>query len=253
MNSTDAAFGRLLRRVREAQDLSQTGLARRLGWPQATVSRVEQGRRGVTLSELLSVSRVFKRPVSELLGELLKGEAVPAEPPEFSPGLYAAMQSEDSAAAQLARYGVRFFGEQPGPALVALPFEETVLAALRFSGDPRVFEALPALLLKHAVSCDWTKLTAGAYALRLQNRLGMAVAAALQLKAASRGFDAKAWAALSAAHETLAQGRLDREEVVGPVPKTAGGRALLEKRTPGWMRFWHGLSAVDMKAFERHL
>jgi len=46
---------------------------------------------------------------------------------------------------------------------------------------------------------------------------------------------------------------LDREEVIGPAPKTAEGYALLRRRTPPWLRFWHGLGTADMESFRRHL
>ena len=40
MNNMDKVFGLLLRRKRGEMKLSQAGLARRLNWPQTTVSRV---------------------------------------------------------------------------------------------------------------------------------------------------------------------------------------------------------------------
>ncbi len=246
------AFGALLRKKREARGLSQTALARRLGWPQATVSRVEQGRREATLYEAAAVAEAFHCTVSDLVAEWEDAPKAQSGP-QFSPGLSAAIQDEDAALAQLARFGVRFFGTRPRPALVSLPLEETVLAALRFSNDPRVFEALPALLIRQAAACDWTRLSAGAYSLQLQNRLGMAVAAALQLKDEARGVPVKTWKALEETHQTLSKAKLDREEVVGPPPKTSAGRALLEKRTPPWLRFWHGLGAADMEGFKRCL
>jgi len=259
MNTINLAFGRLLRAKRGEMKLSQAGFARKVQWPQTTVSRVEQGQRGVTLLELLAVARAFQCSVADLLGELggrtfgvIRAQA-PAEQPGFTPGFSVAFASEDAMLAQLARYGVRFLGVEMQPAFVTLPVEEVVLAALRFANEPRVFEALPALALKNAHCLDWNKLISGAYAVHLQNRLGMVVAAALQLKGFAKGIDKKAWSTLQGAHDTLAEGKLDRDEVVGPQPKTDEAFAFLRSRTPGWLSFWHGMGSADLESFQRWL
>lgn len=257
MNKTDEAFGRLLRQKREEMKFSQAEFARQVQWPQTTVSRVEQGQRSVTLPELLSVARACRCTVSDLLVELVKPEApsharVPQEQ-RFTTGFSVAYSSEDVMLAQLARYGVRFPGVEAQPALATLPLEEVLLAALRFSSDPRVFEALPALALRNAKRLDWNKLLSGAYAFHLQNRLGMVVAAALQLKPLAAEVENEVWAALRLAHDTLAKEKLDHEEVVGPRPKTDEALALLRSHTPGWLSFWHGLGSADLKSFQRWL
>ena len=275
MNTINLAFGRLLRDKRGELKLSQAGFARKVQWPQTTVSRVEQGQRSVTLLELLAVARACRCSVADLLGELavywpeafdtapaqaLGGWTVgviraraAAEQPGFTPGFSVAFASEDAMIAQLARYGVRFLGVETLPAFVTLPVEEVVLAALRFANEPRVFEALPALALKNAQRLDWNKLISGAYTFHLQNRLGMVVAAALQLKGFAKGVDKKAWSTLQEAHDTLAEGKLDRDEVVGPRPKTDEAFAFLRSRTPDWLRFWHGIGSADLKSFQRWL
>lgn len=127
------------------------------------------------------------------------------------------------------------------------------MAGLRFAGDPRVFEALPALVLRNVERLDWTKLAAGAYSLRLQNRLGMVLAAALRMKGSAEGVAADEWATLQRAHDALAEAKLDREEFLGPRPKTAQALAFLRDRTPPWLRFWHGTGSADLDGFRRHL
>ena len=253
------AFGRLLRHKRGELKLSQAELARKLQWPQTTVSRVEQGQRGVTLLELLAVAGACRCSAADLLSELggltvnaAPGQALP-ERPVFTAGFSVAFASEDAMLAQLSRYGVRFLGSETRPAFATLPVEEVLLAALHFSNEPRLFEALPALVLKHAPCLDWNKVLSGAYAFHLQNRLGMVVSAALQLRAVTSGMDKNVWTGLQAAHDALAEDRLDREEVLGPRPKTAAALALLRSRTPGWLRFWHGMGAADLKSFQRYL
>lgn len=245
MNKLYRTFGRFMRVERRKLGWSQVRLARRLRWPQTRLSRVETGEREVTLAELMEVAAVLRLPASELLVRLEGGPAEPApsSAPGFSPGFYAALRDEETLLAQLGRFGVHLLGGPRRPALSALPLEETLLAALR-SPDPRVFETLPALLLKNADRLDWTRLSAGAYALQLQNRLGMAVAAGLQLRDSP---------ALRRAFDVLAEARLDREEVVGPPPKTREGRAFLRSRTPDWLRFWHGLGSTDLESLRRHL
>ncbi|MEK7746748.1 MAG: helix-turn-helix transcriptional regulator, partial [Elusimicrobiota bacterium] len=255
--AADRALGRLLRERREALLLSQVDLSRRMRWPQAKVSRVERGKRSVTLPELLDFSHVFQCSVDELLGGLqsraesaTKTDALPDPVASaLTPGFCAAYGSEEALLAQLARYGVKFLGEGGRPAFLALPLDEVLLAALRFSHDPRVFEALPALLLAHAERVDWAKLVSAAYALRLQNRLGMVVAAALELKGFAAAIDQMTWKTLQEAHDALAEAKLDREEAIGPLPKTEAALAFLRRRTPRWLRFWHGLGAADLESF----
>jgi len=258
MNKTlEQAFGRLVRDKRESLHLSQAALSKRVKWPQAKVSRVEQGKRSVTLTELLDLGRAFGCSGYELFGQLEAGTVEKREPvlerPALSPGFCAAFEDADALAAQLARYGVRFLGSGSRPALVALPVDETVLAALRFMNDPRVFEALPALLLKRAAEVDWTKLASSAYALGLQNRLGMVLAVTLRLKGSARDVDPEVWTTVRNLHDGLAQKKLDREEVVGTRPKTATALNFLRDRTPEWLRFWHGLASADLDSFKRHL
>ena len=256
MNNADKAFGTLLKAKRGAFGLSQAALARALRWPQTKVSRVEQGKRSVTLPELLSLARVFKRSVDQLLAEIEGGVGKTAVHPldasAFSAGFHAAYASEEESLSQLARYGVRFLGGPARPAFFALPFDEVLLTGLRFSQDPRVFEALPALLLKNAARVDWSKLTAAAYSLRLQNRLGMVVAASLAMKGVADVHES-VWVRFEQVHGLLAEAKLDREEVVGPAPKTDAARVFLRRRTPDWLRFWHGVGSGDLESFRRHL
>jgi transcriptional regulator with XRE-family HTH domain len=257
----DHAFGELMRKKRGALGVSQMELSRRLKWPQAKVSRVEQGKRSVTLPEMLAFAQVFHCSVAELLGELdslgaaTRGTRKDAafEGAKLTPGFSSAYGSEDALLAQLERYGVRFLGSGHRPALVYLPFDEVLLAALRFANDPRVFEALPALLLKNAVEVDWTKLMSGAYSLRLQNRLGMVLAAALALKSSARDVEERVWRAIREAHASLAEAKLDREEVVGPRPRTDAALNRLRRRTPEWLSFWHVLGSADLESFRRYL
>lgn len=259
--NTDAALGQLLRDKRESFYLSQIDMCRKMKWPQAKVSRVERGRRSVTLPELLSLAGAFRCSVNDLLDELeartpnapRAKPARPHEPTRLSTGFYAVCESEDALLSQLTRYGVRFLGGSTRPAFFDLPFDEVFLAALRFTHDPRVFEALPALLLRNVHRVDWTKLVSAAYSLRLQNRFGMVVAAALALKGSAKEVDAKTWTTLQGVHDTLAEAKLDREEVVGPRPKTEAALAFLRQRTPEWLRFWHGLGSADLESFRRHL
>lgn len=258
MNRTpEQAFGRLVRSKRETLRLSQMEFSKRVKWPQAKVSRVEQGKRSVTLSELLVLGRAFGCSAYQLFSELEPGlaakRAQALEQPALSAGFYAASENEDVLVAQLARHGVRFLGSGSRPALVALPVDETVLAALRFMNDPRVFEALPALLLRHAAEVDWTKLGSAAYSLGLQNRLGMVLAVMLKLRDSAKAVDASVWTTVRNLHESLAERKLDREEVVGTMPKTDTALNFLRDRTPDWLKFWHGLASADMDAFKRHL
>lgn len=256
---TDRAFGALLRKKRETAGLSQMELSHRMRWPQARLSRVEQGKRSVTLSELLCVAQAFQCRADELLGALASDPAKTQTPPVLGEGaglsaaFAAAWSDEGLLLSHLARFGVRFLGEKPRLVLSTLSLDETVLAALRHMRDPRVFEALPALLVMNADRVDWNKLASAAYSLGLQNRLGSVLATARELKDSKAKVEPRTWAMLRSAHEALAQRKLDREEVVGTPPKTKAALDLLRQRTPEWLRFWHVLGAGDLDSSRRYL
>lgn len=255
----DRAFGALLRKKREAAGLSQRALSRRMKWPQARLSRVERGKRSVTLSELLCVAQAFQCSANELLGALASDPARMEMPPVLGEGarlgaaFAAAWSDEDLMLSHLARFGVRFLGERPRLVLSTLSLDETVLAALRHMHDPRVFEALPALLVMNADQVDWSHLASAAYSLGLQNRLGTVLATALELKDSKAKVEPRVWAMLRSAHDELAQRKLDREEVVGTRPKTKAALELLRQRTPERLRFWHVLGSGDLDSSRRYL
>ncbi|MBI4667604.1 MAG: helix-turn-helix transcriptional regulator [Elusimicrobia bacterium] len=175
----DRAFGVLVRNKREYLGMSQAELSRKLGCPQPAISRLETGVHSASLRELVGLAQALDAPVSDLLAELenaggvrpqvMKSQAQ-ASLASFSAAFHAALADEEEALAQLAAYGVRFLGGPAGPAVFKLNLEETLLAALKHAHDPRIFEALPALVVEHCRSLDWAKPASGAFALPLQNR-----------------------------------------------------------------------------------
>lgn len=262
-NSLDRTFGGVVKNKREELGMSQTDLARKLGCPQSNVSRLESGLRSPNLRELVGLAKALNTPLSDLLRDLeknlsgpLDGHSIVSEP-TVSYGSASAFQeaqsSEEAVMAQLAAHGLRFLGKPARPAVFKLTLEETLLAALRFADEPRLFEALPSLVLRNAASLDWSRLVSGALMLQLQNRLGMVVAGALQLKGSAVDAPENAWRTLDEVHRKLAEARLDRHEVVGPRPRTQAAMEHLAKRTPPWLQAWHALGSVDMKSLSRHL
>ena len=252
-----------MKKKREELGLSQTDLARKLGCPQSNVSRLESGLRSPNLRELVGLATALDTPLSDLLRDLEKnlgtsndGHSMVSEPKVSygsAPAFQEAQASEEAVMAQLAAHGLRFLGKPARPAVFKLTLEETLLAALRFADEPRLFEALPSLVLRNAASLDWSRLVSGALMLQLQNRLGMVVAGALQLKGVAKVAPEDAWEILEEVHRKLAEARLDRHEVVGPRPRTHEAREHLSKRTPPWLRAWHALGSVDMESLSRHL
>jgi transcriptional regulator with XRE-family HTH domain len=243
--------------------MSQIDLARKLGCPQSNVSRLESGLRSPSLRELVGLAKALNAPLSDLLRDLennlgrpMDGHSLVSEP-TVSYGSASAFQeaqiSEEAVMAQLAAHGLRFLEKATRPAVFKLTLEETLLAALRFADEPRLFEALPSLLLRNAASLDWGRLVSGALMLQLQNRLGMVVAGALQLKGSAVDEPENAWSILDEVHRKLAEARLDRHEVIGPRPRTQAAMEQLAKRTPPWLRAWHALGTIDMESLNRHL
>lgn len=62
-------LGKRLRLAREARGLSQQAVADTIGLPRTAVTQMEAGKRSVSTLELSSLSRLFLRPVSEILRE----------------------------------------------------------------------------------------------------------------------------------------------------------------------------------------
>lgn len=262
-SSLDRTFGGVVKKKREELGMSQTDLARKLGCPQSNVSRLESGLRSPNLRELVGLATALNTPLSDLLRDLEKNLSGPGDDhsmvsePKVSygsaPAFQEAQTNEEAVMAQLAAHGLRFLGKPVRPVVFKLPLEETLLAALRFAEEPRLFEALPSLVLRNAENLDWSRLVSGALVLQLQNRLGMVVAGALQLKGSAVDVPEDAWRALDEVHRRLAEARLDRKEVVGPRPRTHEAMEHLAKRTPPWLRAWHALGSVDLESLSRHL
>lgn len=73
-------LGAELRRIREAEGLSGTSVAKELGWSQSKVSRVETGRFGASLGEvadLLNFYGVAEEVRAELLASVARSEGMP--------------------------------------------------------------------------------------------------------------------------------------------------------------------------------
>lgn len=63
----DAAFGRVLRSVRERKGFSQESLGNASGNGRTYVGQLERGERGATLKTLFSLAKVLDVPPSELV------------------------------------------------------------------------------------------------------------------------------------------------------------------------------------------
>ena len=74
MSTIKQAIGARIRTARQAADLSQAELGKRVGLDQAYISRLENGTAEGTPAQLLEISRVLGVPVSQLLGDTLREE-----------------------------------------------------------------------------------------------------------------------------------------------------------------------------------
>ena len=70
-------IGENIRAARQAQQLSLTDVAGRVGISAATLSRIETGKQSLDLGMFLSLSKILRRQPNELLGEEGNGEADP--------------------------------------------------------------------------------------------------------------------------------------------------------------------------------
>ena len=62
-------IGTRLRILRQERDLTQTELAKVLGTTQTAVSEIERGNRGLTVQQLVKLTRALKTSPDEILGE----------------------------------------------------------------------------------------------------------------------------------------------------------------------------------------
>jgi len=61
------AIGKRIKMLREKFNLTQEGLAKKLGIPRPSVSQIESGQREITFSELAKISQIFEISIDELL------------------------------------------------------------------------------------------------------------------------------------------------------------------------------------------
>ncbi|GAA4471259.1 TetR family transcriptional regulator [Phytohabitans houttuyneae] len=87
MTLDPAALGRRIRELRQRRRLSLRELARRLGVSAATVSQIEHGRTGVTVSRLARVAELLDVAVTELIGPDAERDGTPrTRPPAAATG-----------------------------------------------------------------------------------------------------------------------------------------------------------------------
>ena len=65
--------GRRVRELRIAADRTQANLAKTLGTTQTAVSEIERGNRGLTVQQVVKLSRALKTSPNEVLGESKNG------------------------------------------------------------------------------------------------------------------------------------------------------------------------------------
>lgn len=66
----DRRVGRVLRRIREQQGITQLALAVKLGLPQSLVSKIETGARALKLSEVFMYAEALDYDVAKLIAEV---------------------------------------------------------------------------------------------------------------------------------------------------------------------------------------
>lgn len=73
--------GRRVRELRIAADLTQAQLAKTLGTTQTALSEIERGNRGLTVQQVVKLSRALKTSPNEILGESQNGrQSEPTSP-----------------------------------------------------------------------------------------------------------------------------------------------------------------------------
>lgn len=150
----------LAKKLREARGyLTQTDAAKRLGWTQSLICKLESGTREPTALELWRLAQVYKRPFSYFFAEK-----------ESKPNFI----TEDMVAWHVAHYGYNLLvSKREYHGEVSLSAEDTILSILQWFPSPRLIESAPVLLFVNEI--DLESLYKDAWRENLQNRLGFIV------------------------------------------------------------------------------
>lgn len=216
--------GETLKRERSTRGWTQTGAAYRLGVSQPYVAMLERGQRRVTPQLAKRALNVFGLPPTAL---------PPLEVPVYSDN------SAELLASEVAALGYPGFAYlRPGSWEPRNPAEVLLAALAQDDLEPRLFEALPWLVLRYApFDRDW--LVREAKLRDLQNRLGFVVTLARRL--AERRHDHAKVQMLQVLEAQLERSRLAREDALGKTLREPRRRWLAENR-PEDARHWNLLT-----------
>jgi len=146
---------------------------------------------------------------------------------------------------QLARLGYPGYAYRRRPGPVRNPVE-VLLAALAFDDlEPRLVEALPWLLLRHA-GLDAERLVVDAKVRDLQNRLGFMVALARQVAERKKEFEGRL-SELRLMEEALERSRLAREETFGQGHPRERLRQWLKRERSRAAKHWNLLTDLKVE------
>lgn len=155
-NTESASLGRLLLWARQERLLRQGDVAQHLGVTQSVISKLEADASNVAWSTIVKLARLYRKPLQYFLDGQLR------PPPTL-----------EHLAVELEIYGLRDLsvGRMAAPSVLRR-FEEVVPCALTL-GEPRVVDAIPALLLVN-MHLDVRLLAAFAHSYDVVNRVGWA-------------------------------------------------------------------------------
>jgi len=155
----------IARRLREARgDHSQAEVAKKLGWSQSLVCKMESGAREPTAAEVWQLARLYVKP---LVFFFVERKTRPA------------FVTEDLLSWHIVHYGYKrlvFRKEIKGDLLLSV--EDVLLTVIQWLPSPRFLEALPVLLYLNNIDHD--ALYDGAWRENQQNRLGFIISAAIE-------------------------------------------------------------------------
>jgi transcriptional regulator with XRE-family HTH domain len=195
-----------------------------LGVSQAYVNQLEKGKRRFTERLNRKLACVFDSPVAQPLDEAFRPEK---------------NVDDDRLVGAFADLGYPGFAYVRSRSPKKNPAEVLLTALAQDTLDARLVEALPWLLLRYwNVNQDW--LVQHARKFNLQNRLGFVANLAWRLSQSDRQ-NLERTRALSALESALDEGRLVREDALGPLQTNAEKLWLRENR-PVEARHWNLLT-----------
>jgi transcriptional regulator with XRE-family HTH domain len=146
-------IGQNIKKMRILKNISQSILAKDMGYSQANWSKIENGKIAVSAFELYKISLYFKENIEIFFDER--------------------QIKKDDILFNLVEYGIDSFISNQRVTGDKILIEKLIIDILKNPKNPRYLECLPYLIYKNFNTIDFNNVIEECYTNKIQNRLGM--------------------------------------------------------------------------------